>query len=106
MCVNGTKLYRRAQFRERRFLSTTESVSIRADTFQVLGVSASICASAALAFNWYPLPVAGSALELAYCSQSVLFWVANARIWRWLMPQVHWDADPDAVSLIANVRAA
>ena len=72
-------------------------------TFQLLGLSGVLLASAAIAFSWYPLPIAGSAVELAHCALPFALWQIDVLLWRWMMPDVDWDED--ATSLPANYAA-
>jgi len=72
-------------------------------TFQVLGLSGALLASAALAFNWYPLPVAANPAELAHCALPFLLWQVDVRLLRWLNPHVEWPKE--ATQLVANYLA-
>jgi len=78
-------------------------------SFHVLGMSAVLLASCAVAFGWSPLPLAlgspdGSvARELAHCSVALALWKLDALLMRWLAPTVDWPAG--AVSLAVNYRA-
>ena len=72
-------------------------------TFQVLGLSGVLVSSAAIAFGWYPLPVAGNGIELAHCILPFALWQTDTLLLRWMMPHVEFT--PDATSLAANYRA-
>jgi hypothetical protein len=71
--------------------------------FQCLGLSGALLGSAAIAFGWYPLPVAGSPVELAHCALPLLLWKADVQLVRWLNPHVQWQRE--ATDLHANYRA-
>ena len=75
--------------------------------FQVLTLSATTLSSAAIAFGWYPLPLAGSLIELAHCVLPVLMVPVDACVLRWLNPvQPNKKCLPEIYFPLANYRAA
>lgn len=71
-------------------------------TFQVLGLSGVLLASAGVALSFYPLPVAASGVELAHCVLPFFLWQVDVLLLRWMMPHVPWEEDDGATSLAAN----
>ena len=71
-------------------------------TFNALGLSGPVIASAALAVGYVQLPVAFSPLELLHCALPFALWQADVRLLRWLNPHVRWP--DEAVSLVTNYR--
>ncbi|KAL1511210.1 hypothetical protein AB1Y20_006024 [Prymnesium parvum] len=71
-----------------------------AHAFGVLGLSGALLGTAAIAFGWYPLPVAVTPVELAHCVVPFALWCVDVRLLRWLNPHVDWPEE--ALSLPAN----
>lgn len=57
--------------------------------FQALGLGGAMLGAAAVATGWYPLPVAGSWVELAHCALPVALWQIDVRLLRFLNPQAY-----------------
>jgi len=73
------------------------------NTFQVLGLTGPIFASAALAFGMHALPVAGTSIEAMHCLLPFALWYVDVALLKWLNPHVEWPEE--ATSLSANYKA-